>query len=119
MFNTVLCFFRDLIINDPVPLKKDTKIGFGVWWWTKAVIRAALCCLTFYSPFEYIRECRSRKIWWDSRTDGQRHWHIEEQGRLMENMIGSLDSLLDSLAKGDPKLERKTKKLKEKRRSPT
>jgi len=97
-FGDVRYFFIDLIVQDPAPLTKDGKVGCGICWWTKAIARSILCCMVWYNPIKYIRETRSRKRWWDGKTEGQRHWHIEEQQRLLGNMLEPLEKLMERLA---------------------
>lgn len=94
-----LWFLREPLLEDPADLTKDSAHGLGAWWWVKALCRAGLLCLLFFNPLKYIRECLDRKDWWDGMTEGQRHWHIEEQQRLVNAMIEPLDKLLESLKK--------------------
>lgn len=95
---------RELFHGDPVGLAVDTPRGAGLKWWTVGVLRAAGLTMTFYNPVRFLREARQRKAWWDAKTQGQRHWVIEEQGRLMEKLIGACDKLHDSLSQEIEKL---------------
>ena len=111
IFWSVLDFLRNLIIDDPIPLKKDAKRGVGLLWWAVAIARSMLCPFALFSPVAYVREALGRKRWWDNMTGGQQHYFLEEQRRLMEGILEASEKLMVSLAKGDPKLEKKTKKI--------